>query len=90
MSKKRTLVKLDWTPAQYAQIQPLLDAVMHAQLNDRPAAILAQAYSDGVVCTVVTGEEMHGVQAVLKPTDPWPGCASAEERMAKHRGKRGA
>lgn len=83
MSKKRDLVMVPLTNAQQDALWALFQAVRDANTAGTDAAILAQVYPDGIVATVVSEQEMYGVQEVLKPRDPWPGCSTAAERMAK-------
>jgi hypothetical protein len=84
MGKKRTLVMVPLTDEQRAALQPLLDSVERSNGDMMDVAIFAQVWSDGIVATVCTEDEVRGVQAVLQPNNPWRGHATAEGRMRSH------
>ncbi len=82
MSTNRPLFMVELTAKQRRRLAPLFDAVIAANADLDDAAIVAQVYKDGIVATIVRGDEVRALRKAWKAKDE-ASAATARERMGQ-------
>lgn len=80
VSTKRPLVMVELTAKQRGQLAPLFDEVVAGNAEMEDTCIVAQVYQDGIVATIVRGDEVHALRKAWKAKEHGM-ATTARERM---------
>jgi hypothetical protein len=73
---------IDLTDDQRTKLAPLFEKVVAGNYDLVDTCIVAQVYRDGIVATIVRGDEVHALRKAWKAKDS-AAAATARERMGQ-------